>query len=205
MRIVVVFLFLAAVAAMAQQSTPSPSPAAKAPAAKKTGPAAAWKTASSQSAPADAPTREEVLKLFDLLQINTTMEIAVKTARAQSREMAEQMIQERAPDATLEQRKQLEAMINDVMDQALGPAAMQQIMDATVPIYQKHLTKADLKAMMGFYTSPVGKKILREQPAMVEESMQAATSIQERIARSMFQRIDQRMQEIMGPDKEKQP
>ncbi len=205
MRIVVFFLFLTAVAVMAQQSTPSPSPAAKAPAAKKAGPSAARKSASLQSAPADAPTREEVLKLFDLLQINKTMEIAVKTARAQSREMAEQMIQERAPDATLEQKKQLEAMINDVMDQALGPAAMQQIMDATVPIYQKHLTKADLKAMMGFYTSPVGKKILREQPAMVEESMQAATGIQERIARSMFQKIDQRMQEIMGPDKEKQP
>ena len=204
MRNMAFFLFLAAAALMAQQSTPSPSPAAKTPAAKKDA-SAAKKRASSQGIPAGAPTREEVLKLFDLLQINKTMEIAVKTARAQSRDMAEQMIQERAPDATLEQKKQLEAMINDVLDQALGPAAIQQIMDATVPVYQKHLTKADLKAMIDFYTSPIGKKILREQPAMVEESMQAATGIQQRIARTMFQRIDQRMQEIMGPDKEKQP
>jgi hypothetical protein len=204
MRIIVLFLFLTT-ALMAQQSTPSPSPAPKTPAAKKSGSPAAKRTSSAQSASADAPTREEVLKLFDLLQMSRTMEIAVKSARAESREMAEQMIQERAPEATLEQKKQLEAMINDIMDQSLGPAAMKQIMDATVPIYQHHLTRADLKAMIDFYTSPVGKKILREQPAMVEESMQAATGIQQRIARTMFQKIDERMQEIMGSDKEKQP
>jgi hypothetical protein len=204
MRNIFLFLFLASAAVVAQQSVPSSSPAAKTPAAKKTAPAAR-KTSSAQNLPADAPTREEVLKLFELLQIDKTMEIAVKTARAQSHDMAEQMIQERAPEATQEQKKQLEAMINDVMEQALGPAAMRQIMDATVPIYQRHLTRADLKAMIDFYTSPVGKKILREQPAMVEESMQAATGIQQRIARSMFQKIDQRMQEILGPDKEKQP
>ncbi len=197
MRSIIFFIFLISIALSAQQ--PSPSPAAKAPAKKSVSPSAKKTTAS-----ADVPTREEVLKLFDLLQIDKTTQLSVKAARQQIQEAAEQMIQERAPEATLEQKKQLEAMINDVMDQSLGPATMKQIMDATVPIYQHHLTRADLKAMFDFYTSPVGKKILREQPAMVEESMKAANAIQQRIARAMFLKIDQRIQEIMGTGKEKQ-
>ncbi|HZD96005.1 MAG TPA: DUF2059 domain-containing protein [Candidatus Sulfotelmatobacter sp.] len=198
MRKAVFFLtfIMAAVTMLAQQSTPSP-------AAKGHGQAPAKKAGTAASA--DAPSREEVLKLFDLLQISKTMDVAIRAAKQQSREMAEQMIEERAPEATREQKKQFEAMIDEVMNQALGPAAIKQMLDATIPVYQHHLTRTDLKAMVDFYSSPVGQKILREQPAMVQESMQAASGIQQRIARTVFQKIDQRMQEIMRSEEQKQP
>jgi hypothetical protein len=182
-----------------QQTSPAPKtggPAA-APARKSAAPPAA-----PDAAPQGAPTREEILQLFDLLQISKTMEIAVQAARQQSFEMAEQMVRERAPDATAEQKKQLQTMIDEAMNEALGPAAIKEMLNATIPVYQRHLTKADLKAMVGFYSSPVGKKILREQPAMVQESMQAASGIQQRIARTVLQKIDQRVEEIVGPEKE---
>lgn len=163
--------------------------------------AAAKKAQPAQALPADAPTREDVLKLFDVMQINKTMDAVIQAAKQQSMEMAEQMANERMPDATAEQKKQMHEMMEDVMNQAMGPAAMREMVEATVPVYQRHLSKSDLDAMVAFYSSPVGQKILREQPAMVQESMQAASGIQQRIARVMFQKMDERMEKIVHPVK----
>jgi hypothetical protein len=170
-------------------------------AAKSRNQADAKKTQPVQALPADAPTREDVLKLFDVMQINKTMDAVIQAAKQQSMEMAEQMANERMPDATAEQKKQLHEMMEDVMNQAMGPAAMREMLEATVPVYQRHLSKSDLDAMVAFYSSPVGQKILHEQPAMVQESMQAASGIQQRIARVMFQKMDERMEKIAHPVK----
>jgi uncharacterized protein len=173
-------------------------------AAKNRKQAPAKKTAVAQPLPADAPSREDVLKLFDLMQINKMMDSIINAAKQQSVEMVEQMTQERMPEATPEQKKQIREMMDDVMRQALGPATIHEMLEATIPVYQRHLSKADLDAMVAFYSSPTGQKILREQPAMVQESMQAASGIQQRIARSMFQKIDERMEKMVKAEKETQ-
>ena len=120
------------------------------------------------------PTREDVLKLFDLLQITKTLDAVINATKQQSMEIAEQMIRDRIPDATPEQKKQFMGMVEDVMRESLGTAAINEMLAATIPVYQHHLTKSDLDAMMAFYSSPVGQKILHEQPAMVQESMEAS-------------------------------
>jgi hypothetical protein len=164
--------------------------------------AAQAKSSKTAALPLDAPSREDVLKLFEMLQISKTMDAVVKAAKEQSRLMAEQMIQEKVPDATAAQKKQFEDMMDDVFAEAMGPKVMSEIMDATIPVYQRHLTKSDLQAMMDFYSSPVGQKLLREQPAMVQESMQAAAGIEERVARTVFMKIDERMEKMTQPDKQ---
>lgn len=186
-------LIVAAAPVYAQQSV--------AEAAAKSRNQAAAKKEPVQALPADAPTREDVLKLFDVMQISKTMDAVIEAAKQQSMEMAEQMANDRVPDATAEQKKQIREMMEDVLNQAMGPAAMREMVEATVPVYQRHLSKSDLDAMVAFYSSPVGQKILHEQPAMVQESMQAASGIQERIARVMFQKMDERMEKIAHPAK----
>jgi len=192
-------VLLAAVPVLAQQGV--------AEAAKQTKRNAQKKTGATKALPADAPTRQEVLKLFDMLQISKTMEMAIQAAKQQSNEMAEELIEEKAPTATPEQKQQIRQMVTEEMTQALGPQAIREMMEATVPVYQRHLSKSDLQAMMAFYSSPVGQKVLREQPAMMQESMKAAAGIQERIARGVFLKIDERMEEMMHSDKQppKQP
>lgn len=158
--------------------------------------------ADARKAAAAPPTREDVLKLFDLLQVNKTMDAILNATKQQSKELAEQMIGTRMPDATPEQKKQFREMMDDVMRQALGKEAINEMLEATIPVYQHHLTKSDLDAMVAFYSSPVGQKILHEQPAMVQESMEASAGIQQRIARSMFQKIDERVAKMAEADKE---
>jgi hypothetical protein len=158
--------------------------------------------AEARKAAAAPPTREEVLKLFDLLQITKTMDAVVNATKQQSMEIAEQMIQEKMPEATPEQKKKFREMMDEVMRESLGPAAINEMLEATVPVYQRHLTKADMDAMVAFYSSPVGQKILHEQPTMIQESMEASAGIQQRIARSMFQKIDERMEKMAEAEKE---
>jgi len=59
-----------------------------------------------------------------------------------------------------------------------------------VPIYQKHLTKSDLDAILAFYSSPIGQKLQREQPAMMQEGMQAGGEIGRRRLGAMMQQMD---------------
>jgi hypothetical protein len=148
------------------------------------------------------PTREDVLKLFDLLQIRKTLDAVINATKQQSMEVAEQMVRERMPDATPEHKQQFRQMLDDVMRQSLGPVAINEMLEATIPVYQRHLTKSDLDAMVAFYSSPVGQKILHEQPAMVQESMEASAGIQQRIARTMFQKIDERVEKMAQAEKE---
>jgi hypothetical protein len=187
-------VMLAASAALGQQGV--------ADAAAKNRAAAQAKKRPAQPLPADAPTREDVLKLFDIMQISKTMDAAIGAAKQQSREMAEQMVRERIPDPTPEQKKQLQQMLDDVMARTLGPSAIKEMLDASVPVYQRHMKKADLEAMAAFYSSAAGQRILREQPAMVQESMQAASGIQQRMARVMYQKIDEGMEKIAHSEKE---
>jgi hypothetical protein len=62
-----------------------------------------------------------------------------------------------------------------------------------------------VQAMVAFYSSPVGQKILQEQPAMVQESMTASSEIQQRIARAMLQKIDERAEKMAEADRVKKP
>ena len=65
-----------------------------------------------------------------------------------------------------------------------------EMIDAMVPIYQKHLTKEDLDAILSFYSSPVGQKLQREQPAMMQETMQVGGEIGRRRLGIMMQQMD---------------
>jgi hypothetical protein len=80
-----------------------------------------------------------------------------------------------------------------------------------VPIYQKHLSQSDLDAIIAFYSSPVGQKLLKEQRAMMAEGMQAGQDIMLRKLPEMQERLKTKVaqlaeEELQGahPDKRSQ-
>lgn len=46
-----------------------------------------------------------------------------------------------------------------------------ELVDKLVPVYAKHLSLADLKGLVKFYKSPVGRKYVKVQPFIVKDSM----------------------------------
>ena len=47
----------------------------------------------------------------------------------------------------------------------------QELVDMVVPIYEKHFSHDDIKAIIAFYQSPAGKRMIRAMPAITQESM----------------------------------
>ncbi len=46
-----------------------------------------------------------------------------------------------------------------------------ELVDATARMYAQHFTEAELKQLLAFYQSPVGKKALVEEPKVLDEAM----------------------------------
>ena len=63
--------------------------------------------------------------------------------------------------------------MDSLIDDLSKSTDMNGMLDDMVPVYQRHLTKLDVQAMLDFYQTPTGQKLLRDQPAMMAESMQA--------------------------------
>jgi hypothetical protein len=49
-----------------------------------------------------------------------------------------------------------------------------EVVDQTARIYASHFTEPELKEMLKFYQSPVGKKMIEEEPKALDQSMAAA-------------------------------
>lgn len=46
-----------------------------------------------------------------------------------------------------------------------------ELVDASARIYASHFTEAELKQILAFYETPVGKKMIAEEPKALDESM----------------------------------
>ena len=66
-----------------------------------------------------------------------------------------------------------------------------EMIQAMVPSYQKHLTKGDIDSMVAFYSSPTGQKVLGELPAIMSDAMQSMMPILQRYMGTVKERIDQ--------------
>jgi len=55
----------------------------------------------------------------------------------------------------------------------MNKVAIDDLVGLTLPVYQKHLTEADLKAVIAFYETPAGRKFAQKTPMITQESMQA--------------------------------
>ena len=127
-----------------------------------------------QAAAAQAPEpqadRADVVKLFEVMQIRQQMEQAIQQVASQTRMMSHEAIRKRHPEITEEEMTRWDA----VSELTMKSISVEDVLEDTVPVYQKHLSKADVSAIIEFYSSATGQKILHEMPAMVSESMQAA-------------------------------
>lgn len=47
-----------------------------------------------------------------------------------------------------------------------------QLITSIIPVYQQHLSEEDIQAILEFYNTPAGKKLISSQPAIMQQSMQ---------------------------------
>lgn len=104
------------------------------------------------------PSKEYVAELQKMLNISgadATFKVVIPQMFA--------MMKQNAP--------QVPAEYWDVMQNELSKFFMEDLVHLLAPIYQKYLTLSDLKELIKFYQTPIGKKLAAMQPALTSESM----------------------------------
>ncbi len=66
---------------------------------------------------------------------------------------------------------------------------VQVLVDLVVPVYDKHLNHEDIKALLVFYESSAGKKLIRVLPQITKESMASGEAWGRQIAERALKKL----------------
>ena len=157
---------------------------------------AAMPASSAEALPADAATRDQIMTLLDMLHARRNMQVMINSMKAAMAEGAEAGLRKKVPNPTPKQLKTLHAIV----DASLGDMPLDDMINAIIPIYQRHLSKTDVEEIIRFYGSPVGQKLLREQPQIMQESMQAGAEIQKKRLDEIMSNVEEKVQELVDED-----
>jgi len=148
-----------------------------------------WTLAQQTPATAERPTREEVVVLLDTMHVRQTMAQMLDGMKAQMKKSAETGFKYKLPNATPEQL----AKVSSLFEDSFSDISVDELVDVIVPIYQQHVSKSDVEQIVAFYRSPVGQRLLAEQPAMMQESMAKSSELMQTKLPAIMKRMDENL------------
>jgi uncharacterized protein len=105
----------------------------------------------------------------------------------------------RHPDATPMQVHKVSQIASKSFESSMAVLSVDEVIATVVPIYQQHLSHAEVRAIIDFYNSPPGQKYLKELPAMQADSMKAMEPIIKKHLPEMEAAADKAVQKAMYP------
>ncbi|MFZ1142005.1 MAG: DUF2059 domain-containing protein [Candidatus Sulfotelmatobacter sp.] len=158
---------------------------------------------SQQIGASDVPASpNDIEKLLTVLHVRERTELITENSRQQFKTMAAEMLRKELLSATDQERARFESMLDEMVDNISKDYPVDAILRDRdmVPVYQRHLSKSDAEALIAFYSSPVGQKLLRELPAITTEAMQVSNAhIQPRMELAI-DKLKQRVEETVQDD-----
>jgi hypothetical protein len=144
-------------------------------------------------------TKEDVQRYFDVMHSRDLMS---KMVDAMIKPM-HQMVH----DQYLKDKDRLpadfESRMNKQMDDMLKEMPWDEMIQAEMPAFQKHLTKGDIDSILAFYTSPTGQKLLKEMPEIMAEAMESAMPVIRRYIEGMGDRVQKETAELLRESQKK--
>lgn len=149
-------------------------------------------TAAAQQPSADpAASREQILKLFEVMHIRQQMRSVMEGVMKQQSSLVHDTIKQRYPQVTQEEMGSMDEFVTE----SLKDLPVDGMLDDMIPVYQKHLSQPDVEAMIAFYSSATGQKLMQEMPAMTSEGMQAAYPRMQQHMDRIMKRVEEKMKE----------
>jgi len=153
-----------------------------------------------QQSPADTPaTKEDVQKYLEVMH---SREMMAKTMDAMSKPMHQMMHEQFLKDKD-KLPPDFEERMNKIMDNYLKSMPVDELLESTIPVYQKHLTKGDINALVVFYSSPTGQKLIQELPAITAEAMQSIMPLMRKQIDTMTTHVREEMAQMIEGSKAK--
>jgi hypothetical protein len=152
-------------AVIAQNALDQP---AAAPTAAETTPAAI---------PADQQaTKEQLAKLFETMRLRAQLQSYMKMIPAMVQKQIQEQFTQKAGKIDAgslkpDQRAALDKLMTKYTEKAATIIGIDELLDDMSEIYQRHVSRSDVDAMIVFYGSPAGQHLLDAQPAIMQEYM----------------------------------
>lgn len=141
------------------------------------------------------PTRAEVEKFMEIMQVRKRLESTVRTQQDEMRTVTHNMFNKVLPDATPDQRAKFEDIVATSFKEMLAKYPFDDVLRDMIPIYQAHFTESDLKEIAVFYSSPIGQKVLNEMPATTAEAARVSLARlkpkMDEMMENLYQRLDE--------------
>lgn len=151
--------------------------------------------AAAQQNPADAPATKEDIEKY--LQVMHSREMMTKMVDAMSKPM-HQMVHEQYLKDKDRLPPDFEARMNKMMDDMYKSFPWDDMLDAMVPVYQKHFTKADVNTLVAFYSTPTGQKLIQDTPAIMADVMQSVMPMLQKQMDTMQKRLQQQITAMLN-------
>jgi uncharacterized protein len=118
-------------------------------------------------------TREDVVRLFEKLRLRQQCEAMQQSMISQWKPMLDEIVQKSSSQLTPEQQAKMRAMMDRTMQQATAVYPVAEILEDFIPAYQSNLTKSDIEAIVSFYSSPAGQRLLDKTPKITQDGLAA--------------------------------
>jgi hypothetical protein len=160
-------------------------------------------------APADKPSREQLLTLFDIMRIRSQMQDMLKmvpTAIEQQLQGEEQEVEISLQTAgggqlTPDQRAASDKVTSKFIAQTANIYPVNEMLNDMVEVYQRHLSRDDVDGIIAFYRSPPGQHLVAAQPLMAQEVMPMVMKKMEARSKDLVDRYRKELNDAMGPPK----
>jgi uncharacterized protein len=140
------------------------------------------------SAETIAPAKEADIR--KLLETTGALKIGTMMTDAVVKQMGESFAATR-PDLSASLVDSLSADVGRVFSQ--GMSSKGGLMDQMVPLYHRQFTHEEIKGLLAFYQSPLGKKVSQTLPSLTQESMRLGQEWGESLAPQIEAAVRARM------------
>jgi|SRR5215510_1622458 len=136
--------------------------------------------------PANAPTREQLLKFFNAVQMRKTLMAVINISKERTKASAAEAFKSRGMDPNAASMS-----IDSAEEERLD-----HVLDVTLKLYQRYFTAAEVDTLTAFYLSPVGQKFLAVVPEIAAESSRVMAPAQQRIMQMILDKIKAHEEEV---------
>jgi len=125
-------------------------------------------------APDDQPSKEQLARLFEVMQLKQQLATMTKTLPAMMQQQISQQMKSMTANVpggsmTPEQQAAFDKLLKKYMAKAVSLYPADEMIADMSGIYQRHLSKEDVDSMIAFYGSPAGQHLLELTPVAMKE------------------------------------
>ncbi|MBS1605077.1 MAG: DUF2059 domain-containing protein [Bacteroidetes bacterium] len=84
------------------------------------------------------------------------------------------------------------AATTEFWDAFMKEADMSQLFEKIIPVYEQNFSDDDIKELIVFYQSPVGRKMIDKMPVIMQQSMQIGSDWGKQLSEKVIEKLKQK-------------